>query len=80
MMECILCNGTGIYKKPTNQKEYEKIWEKYDDMGVFTMHECREKALDETGFEKVVCPDCNGTGKKDQERAPGRVLFLWRIL
>lgn len=57
---CFACDSTGIFLQPNNKELYEKIFDKYDDMGVFTMHEARMKALKETGYTKISpCPCCH---------------------
>lgn len=64
MTECFMCDGTGVYKCPKNQKEYEEIFDRYDAQGNLDMRECREKALYEVGYDLVECPACKGTGEK----------------
>ncbi len=58
-MECCWCNGTGKFKEPYNSQKYEEVFDKYDSMGVFNMEECRDKALEYTGYKIVKCPLCN---------------------
>ena len=62
-MRCFYCEGTGKFKKPLNEKEYDEVFDKYDAMGCFSLGECRQKALDAAGYEPVTCPKCNGTGE-----------------
>ena len=62
-MRCFYCEGTGKFKKPLNEKEYDEVFDKYDAMGCFSLGECRQKALDAAGYESVTCPKCNGTGE-----------------
>ena len=62
-MRCFYCESTGKFKKPLDEAKYEEVFDKYDAMGSFSMGDCRKKALDEVGYELVVCPKCNGTGE-----------------
>lgn len=61
-MRCVMCEGTGKFKQPSNENVYNDTFDKYDAMGTFTMGECREKALEKSGFHLIHCPKCNGTG------------------
>nr|DAG37504.1 MAG TPA: transposase-like protein [Caudoviricetes sp.] len=38
------------------------IFDQYDSPGTMTMGECREKALEEVGYDLITCEHCNGTG------------------
>lgn len=58
-MSCSLCDGTGKYKKPNDPEEYDKIFDKYDSMGVFNMDQVHQKALNEVGYTIIDCPECN---------------------
>lgn len=60
--KCWYCEGTGKLKKPVNQEDFEKEFDRLDAIGQFNMHDCREKALDESGYTIVECHNCNGTG------------------
>lgn len=62
MGECYLCNGTGKLKKTNDREKYDEVFDKYDSMGVYCMEDCRDKALDYTGYEIIKCPKCGGTG------------------
>jgi RecJ-like exonuclease len=65
MGQCFWCDGTGIYLKPNDEDTYDKAFDYYDDMGIFNLGECRKKALDDSGYERIKCPKCNGTGNSD---------------
>lgn len=74
MGKCYLCSGTGKYQKPKDGKEYDRVFDKYDDMGIFSLGECRKKALDEVGYDVLECPNCKGTGKEEDEKVKASVL------
>ena len=61
-MRCFYCDGTGKYKEPKNEDVFDDFYEKYDNMGSFSAEECREKALDKSGYTLITCPKCHGTG------------------
>lgn len=63
MEKCFWCEGKGRFRQPNDEKEYSIVFDKYDAQGVFSMGECREKALKEVGYTLIKCPHCNGTGK-----------------
>lgn len=62
MAKCFWCDGTGKFKQPRDQKKYDMIFDHYDSPGTMTMGECREKALEEVGYDLITCEHCNGTG------------------
>ncbi len=64
MGECFWCNGTGRFKEPKNKEAFDEAFDKYDSMGVYCMEECRDKALDDTGYKIIKCPQCGGTGRE----------------
>lgn len=43
---------------------FDEAFDKYDSMGVYCMEECRDKALDDTGYKIIKCPQCGGTGRE----------------
>lgn len=61
-MECTLCDGTGKYLQPKDEKKYDEVYDIYDAQGSFTHQECRDKALKKVGYDEIECPKCNGTG------------------
>ena len=36
------------------------IFDHYDSLGTMAMGECREKALEEVGYDLITCEHCNG--------------------
>lgn len=63
MNTCWICRGTGKYEKPYDEEKFDALFDKYDGYGFLSMGECREKALEEVGYEMIICPNCNGLGK-----------------
>ncbi len=61
-MQCSLCDGTGKFKEPNDMEVYEKEFDRLDAPGTLTMGECRARALDESGYTIIDCPQCSGTG------------------
>jgi len=61
-MECGMCNSTGKLKVPKDEHIFEQEFERLDSSGVFSLGECREKALEKSGYTIEKCPQCNGTG------------------
>lgn len=60
MERCIKCDNSGIYLKPNNEELYDKVFDRYDDMGIFTLSDCEKKALDEVGYTAInPCPFCH---------------------
>lgn len=61
----LFCDGTGKYKKPNNEEEYDRVFDIYDSKsGFLSMGEIREKALNDVGYTEIDCPYCC---KKDQK-------------
>lgn len=59
MAYCIMCDNTGVFLKPNDDKAFDKAFDYYDDMGIFNLNETRKKALDDTGYTKLnPCPHC----------------------
>ena len=58
-MKCSYCDGTGKFKKPLNDEEYDRKFDYYCDKAYFiSMGEAREKALDDVGYTLIDCPYC----------------------
>lgn len=58
-MSCFYCNGTGKFKKPLNEEEYEKRFDYYDSKADFiSMGQSRERALADVGYTLIDCPYC----------------------
>lgn len=62
-MKCSWCNGTGKFKKPNDEEEFDKRFDYYDKAYFISMKEMREKALDDVGYTIIDCPNCGGTGE-----------------
>lgn len=62
MAKCYWCDGTGKFKKPRNQESYSESFDRLDAPGVLSAEQCRERALEEVGYDIVKCKYCNGTG------------------
>ena len=62
MSKCFWCDGTGKFKKPRDKEKFDQLFDYYDSPGPLSMGECRERALEKTGFDLVKCEHCNGTG------------------
>ena len=65
--KCFWCDGTGKEKMPIDKEKFDKEFDRLDAMGVFTMGECRDRALEYAGYDEHVCPHCNGTGEKTEK-------------
>lgn len=61
-MKCGMCKGTGKLKMPKDEQVFDYEFERLDSAGVFSLGECREKALEKSGYTIEKCPECNGTG------------------
>ncbi len=62
-MKCKLCNDTGLYKKPNDQEEFDRIVDTEMDKGYFVSEtQAEEKAYKQVGFTLIDCPNC---GKRD---------------
>ena len=61
-MKCGMCNGTGKLKIPKDEQVFDYEFERLDSTGAFALGECREKALEKSGYTIEKCPECNGTG------------------
>lgn len=60
---CSYCDGTGKFKQPNDEAQYEKLFDRYADKAYFiSMGEAREKALADVGYTLIKCPNCGGTG------------------
>ena len=58
-MKCNLCNGTGKYKKPNDEKEFERLVDIEMDKGYFVNLEmAQEKAYQRVGYTVIDCPYC----------------------
>lgn len=62
MSKCFWCDGTGKFKKPRDKEKFDQLFDYYDSPRTLSMGECRERALEKTGFDLVKCEHCNGTG------------------
>ena len=62
MSKCFWCDGTGKFKKPRDKEKFDQLFDYYDSPGTLSLGECRERALEKTGFDLVKCEHCNGTG------------------
>ena len=59
-MRCSYCEGTGKFKSPLNEEEYEKRFDYYESKADFiSMGQCRERALADVGYTLIDCPYCN---------------------
>lgn len=59
-MKCSYCDDTGKFKKPNDEKEYERLFDIYSDKACFvSMGEAREKALNRVGYTLIDCPYCH---------------------
>lgn len=66
MNKCYFCDGTGKWKKPNNEEEFDRLIDIEMDKGYFVNgHMAREKAYIKVGFTIEKCPICNGTGKSE---------------
>lgn len=63
--KCWYCEGTGKYKKPLNKEEFDKEFDRLEDLAIFNTFQCREMALEETGYTIEKCQNCHGTGFVD---------------
>ena len=58
-MKCNLCNGTGKYKKPNDEKEFDRLVDIEMDKGYHINYEmAAEKAYKHTGYTVIDCPHC----------------------
>lgn len=58
-MICSYCGGTGKYKKPNDEKEFEKLVDREMDKSYFVNYTmAEEKAYKEVGYTFVDCPYC----------------------
>lgn len=58
-MKCSYCDGTGKFKKPLNDEEYDRKFDYYCDKAYFiSMGEARENALADVGYTLIDCPYC----------------------
>lgn len=56
---CSYCNGTGKYKRPNDEAEYDRRFDWYADKADFISHgEARERALRDVGYTLIDCPYC----------------------
>lgn len=55
---CIACENTGWYKDPNDRELFDKLVDKYDQMGIYTANDCYNKAINEVGYTKIPCPYC----------------------
>jgi len=62
-MICSYCDGTGKFKQPNNEEEFEKRFDYYDKAHFISMGEMRERALEDVGYTLITCPRCGGTGE-----------------
>ena len=63
---CSYCDGTGKYKKPNDEEQYERKFDHFADKAYFiSMGEAREKALADVGYTLIDCPVCGGRGTRD---------------
>lgn len=53
-MKCVKCNDSKRVLNP----EWERIWEYYDNMAIFDMDTCCEKA-DREADKYLPCPKCS---------------------
>lgn len=63
-MKCSFCNGTGKHEDPINKKEFDRVFDRLDAPGNLTMGECRERALEASGYTIIDCPRCHGKGEE----------------
>lgn len=55
---CIKCDNTGICKMTKDADDFNYWYDKYDDMGTFSLGECYDKAMDKSGYTIEPCPFC----------------------
>lgn len=54
---CEVCNGTGIYKRPNDEKRFDKLFDAACDQGIMPKI-CYENALDAVGYTEEPCIYC----------------------
>ena len=58
-MNCIYCKGTGKYKKPNDQEQFDKLVDIEMEKGYFVSIDIAEKkAFDKVGYTIIDCPYC----------------------
>lgn len=62
IMKCIICDGKGTAKVPSNKEAFNQAFKKWEQILGGVSWEVREKALEETGYKEIICPDCDGKG------------------
>lgn len=64
MSKCFYCDGTGKYKKPNNEKEFDRLFDYYDAKANFdSLGDIRNKALNAVGYTEIDCPYCSENQK-----------------
>lgn len=65
MSKCFWCDGTGKFKQPKDQEEFDRRFDYYDKPGA-VLSDCRKKALEDVGYDVIECPYCDGSGVEDK--------------
>lgn len=57
---CNICENRGRIKVVLDEdiNKFDKLFDKYDDMGIFTHSECYENAINECKYKYFYCPYC----------------------
>lgn len=55
---CILCDGTGIYKRPNNEDAFDRLMNHYMDPGTYSGYTAYRKAINKVGYTEEVCECC----------------------
>ncbi len=64
-MKCNLCNGTGKYKKPNDEKEFDRLVDIEMDKGYQLNYAmAAEVVYKRIGYTVVDCPHCNKLRKQ----------------
>ena len=54
---CLTCEDRG-YITVVDLEEFDRVYDRYDDMAIFTGEQCRMKALAESKIGDYYCPFC----------------------
>ena len=58
-MKCSYCGGTGKYKKPNDQTEFDRLVDREMEKAYFVNYAmAEEKAYKEVGYTLIDCPYC----------------------
>lgn len=68
MVKCTLCDDTGKYKQPNDEKKFDRLFDLYEDHG-FGSYQAYTKAINKVGCIIVPC-SCQ-KGKEYAEKLSG---------